>query len=68
MIDCPRRDKWWRPCRFEPRYDLSAAVFPPNVDSLRVSTHALEAFRDSTYAGDVCITCGKTVHPMEQPQ
>jgi hypothetical protein len=64
VTECPRRDKWFRPCRFEARYDLSPVEFPKGLESLKADTATLQTFRHKTYVGDVCVTCGKVVHPM----
>jgi hypothetical protein len=61
-IPCPRRDKWFRGCRFEPRYEEGAAQIgnlqtvdgPDAVDLVR-------AFRPRNYVHDICIVCGKVV-------
>lgn len=66
-MTCPRRDKWVRPCKFEPRFELSAVQFPEGLDSIKVAGPAyLEKFRHQTYRGDVCVTCGRTVHPCDK--
>lgn len=62
---CPRRDKWIRACKFEPRFDLSPVQFPEGMESIRADARTVEKFRSKTYCGDVCVTCGRTVHPME---
>jgi hypothetical protein len=64
MSECERKSAWRRPCRFEPRYDLSPVQFPAGLDKLSASGAVLDRFRSKTYCGDVCVTCGKTVHPM----
>lgn len=63
MSDCPRAGKWLG-CRFEPRFDLSAA----NIDgfeSIRGSVAAFESLRSETYVRDVCVRCGKTIERTE---
>jgi len=67
-MTCERRDKWFRPCKFEPRFDLSPVEFPGSAERIKISTSALEKFRHKTYCGDVCVTCGRTVHPTENRQ
>jgi hypothetical protein len=67
MTDCPRRDKWIRPCRFEERYDVGPVEFPPDVDKIKISVLGLDAFRRKTYVGDVCTTCGRIAHLERQP-
>jgi hypothetical protein len=60
---CPRRDRWIRPCRFEPRYDLGPVEFPAGFNSIEMKTGALDKFRRKTYVGEVCTTCGCVVKP-----
>lgn len=65
---CPRRDKWFRACKFEPRYDLSAPDLG-KFEKITVTGPIVERFRHKTYCGDVCVRCGRTVHPTEgQPK
>lgn len=56
---------WGKPeCRFEPRYDLSAAD-TPGVESIRGGVATVQAwldgYRAKTYVRDVCVKCGKTI-------
>lgn len=58
---CPRRDRWIRGCRFEPRYDLGE----PRVTKVQGlpggTAKIIEASKPRTYVRDVCVTCGRTV-------
>ncbi|UGB24704.1 hypothetical protein LPC10_17360 [Methylorubrum sp. B1-46] len=62
---CPRRDKWFRGCRFEPRYDVptlkmpSMEAFDAFLYGDRVA--ALGALRGEVYVHDLCTRCGKVV-------
>lgn len=60
---CPRLDKWIRPCRFEPRFDLGPVEFPTGLSEIQMKASALDKFRRKTYVGDVCTTCGRVVKP-----
>lgn len=63
-IDCPRRDKWFRGCRFEARYDLSPADLS-GFKSLKGRGSAgvalVNAMRKRTYTRDICVRCGKAM-------
>ncbi len=60
-IPCPRRDKWFRGCRFEPRYDKGVADIE-KVSCRGVSPDVvLEALTPKTYVADICVVCGKVV-------
>ncbi|BAU93330.1 hypothetical protein MPPM_4725 [Methylorubrum populi] len=62
---CPRRDKWFRGCRFEPRYDVGA----PDMTGMGRVRFAdaedagpfYEALKPKTYLHDICVQCGKVV-------
>lgn len=59
---CLRLGKWIGGCKFEPRYDLSAAkpVKMREADAV-TALEVLDRHRDSTYVRDICVTCGRTV-------
>lgn len=63
--NCPRRGKWIRGCRFQPRYDSGKPKGIPEDHlfwynrSDRVS--ALRATAPKTYVRDVCVTCGRVI-------
>jgi len=62
MSECARKNKWVRPCRFEPRYDSephNGAGFE-EITGMRGS-RMIELLTKRTYVRDVCVTCGKTV-------
>lgn len=59
-VECPRRGKLFRGCRFEGRYD--------SRPGMNIHHHAwddpiglLRNSRISTYVRDVCVTCGRTI-------
>ena len=58
---CPRRDKWFRGCRFEPRYDFGPAHGKYNGWDGPELTRATEASKARTYVADICVVCGKVV-------
>lgn len=64
MNECPRKDKWVRGCKFEPRYNLAASTFEPG-GHVKTSAAAIvllaNEYRDRTYIYDVCIRCGRMV-------
>ena len=61
VMDCERKGKWVRGCKFEPRYDLGPADMT-GFESLRsASTSFFETLRKKTYRGDICVTCGELV-------
>lgn len=60
-IDCERKDALIFRCKFEPRYDLSAAKLPGYGEVKTHDKSFLEAFRDKTYVRDVCVRCGRTI-------
>lgn len=62
---CPRRDKWFRGCRFEPRYDKGEPR-EMTADELywfdiTSRVEALRTLCPRTYIHDLCVTCGKVV-------
>lgn len=58
-MECERKNRWWRGCRFQPRYDRK---FPPNLSKTGTSyPDSLEALKEQFYVADVCVTCGKVV-------
>lgn len=61
-FDCPRAGKWIRGCRFEGRFDLSAAT-PVKIGEADVAfvSAVLDRYRTRTYVRDVCTTCGRTI-------
>ncbi len=62
MTDCPRRDAWFRGCRFEPRYDLGEpCVTKVQSPFAGQSAKIIETSKPRTYVRDVCVTCGRTV-------
>lgn len=62
--ECPRKDKWIRGCKFEPRYNLGPSTFDPD-GNLTTTANAVvmiaEKYREKTYIYDVCIRCGRMV-------
>jgi hypothetical protein len=60
---CPRRDRWFRGCRFEPRYDLGGQSRSIQVNAITVDEMValIDATKPKTYVRDVCVTCGRTV-------
>lgn len=62
LNDCPRAGKWFRGCRFEPRYDLgNPAPYEFKSGSSSAVVDVLEATKPKTYVRDVCRTCGHTI-------
>lgn len=62
-MDCDRKGKWVRGCKFEPRYDLGPADITPFKTFKGTGAGSfLEKLRKKTYRGDVCVTCGKLVN------
>lgn len=63
MTDCPRRNAWFRGCRFEPRYDEGPQAIPVTSDGFSSDeiSQIIRAGKPRTYVRDVCITCGRTV-------
>lgn len=69
---CPRRDKWFRGCRFEPRYDVpmedryghramwQSYELHPNPDG-KTCTIKEQPPPTKRYVQDVCVRCGKVV-------
>lgn len=57
---CPRRDRWIRGCRFEPRYDEGESTMGGKGSAGRV-LELVEASKPKTYVRDVCVTCGRTI-------
>lgn len=57
-MECTRKGKFWRGCKFEPRYDR---LFPPTLESLPGYPPALEALKEQVYVCDVCTRCGETI-------
>ncbi len=57
-MDCERKNKWWRGCKFEPRYD---SRLPNGLEMNWGSSSHLEAIKDKTYVADICVTCGKKI-------
>lgn len=54
--DCRYRGRWFG-CKFEPRYD---SVLPPDTGHLSApNADSIEAFKNKTYIGDICIRCGR---------
>lgn len=61
-VPCPRRDRWIRGCRFEPRYDLGPLVTKATpISRLAAGVPLWTTTQTKTYRGDVCVTCGRTV-------
>lgn len=60
MNDCLRIGKLFGGCRFEPRYDKSAADLSASKIDVQ-GRGAIEALRHITYVRDVCIRCGRTI-------
>lgn len=62
---CPRRDKWFRGCRLEPRYDVPEMKMPPAETLSRFlygdMVAAVRALRPRLYVADICTVCGKVV-------
>lgn len=59
---CPRRDRWIRGCRFEPRYDIGKTSCDLNLEGNgRMVQKVIEATKPVTYVRDVCVTCGRTI-------
>lgn len=65
---CQRAGKWFRGCRFEPRYDLGPGVvsdravseaWPSDLPNLHRAT------KPKTYVRDVCVNCGRTIERQE---
>lgn len=61
MAECNRKDKWFRGCKFEPRYDVGAPDLSQFESIARMTSTYLEKFRKQTYVKDVCTTCGKVI-------
>ena len=61
-MDCDRKGKWIRGCKFEPRYDLGPADFSAFTSIKSANSNFAESLRKKTYRGDVCVTCGKLVN------
>lgn len=59
MTDCARKNKWWRGCKFEARYDSKLPDRVANMKNGQPET--IEALKDKTYVADICVTCGKTI-------
>ena len=68
-INCNRRDKWFRGCRFESRYD--EAMPSGNVDLKGLAPGAqikiIGDLKNRRYIHDICVTCGLTVQRPEIP-
>lgn len=65
MTDCQRKTWLGRlACRFEGRYDVTAAHGWGSIKSYGDPLPFLEAHRDKTYVRDVCTRCGKTIERM----
>ena len=56
-MECERKNKWWRGCKFEPRYDSRL----PAIEASWISIPQIEAIKTKVYVADVCVTCGKVV-------
>lgn len=56
---CPLLGKF-RGCKFQPRYDFSAANLTA-MEIYTLSESEAEILRVKTYVRDVCIRCGRTI-------
>lgn len=63
-MECERKNKWWRGCRFEARYDRVFPLHARHIHSILPAT--LEACKETRYVCDVCIRCGKTIERGKQ--
>lgn len=66
QLNCPRIDRWFGSCRFEPRYSVDIPI--KNLEAMGahldlMNEYQLEALSSETYICDVCIRCGKMVKP-----
>jgi hypothetical protein len=62
---CPRRDRWFRGCRFEPRYDTGKPPEPLDLDGRWIMQMPFTEPR--IYVRDVCVTCGRTIERAVKP-
>jgi hypothetical protein len=62
MSDCPRFGKWVKGCKFVARYDTGPSQFEAG-GAIETSVNGIvriaNEFRQITYAGDICVNCGK---------
>jgi hypothetical protein len=58
MVECYRKNKWFRACNFEPRYDFSAPDFAGFKSISNLTPELSESFQKKTYVKDVCTACG----------
>lgn len=69
MSDCPRKNKWFRPCKFVPRYDVVepsqslCATIARQWGTSEIDKELLLVH--TTYVHDICVNCGKIVNPIE---
>lgn len=63
MTECSRKNKWFRGCHFEPRYDVQE----PSDELVRIVSKQWASSSDdkellvvkSTYVHDICTVCGR---------
>jgi hypothetical protein len=66
-VECSRKNKWFRACKFEARYDVqepTTALINMISRQWGVSDYHLDKLTiKETYICDVCVTCGNIVKP-----
>lgn len=69
MTECSRIGKWYRPCRFEARYDIYTPTKElKDIISRQWNTTPTDKDRlleEMVYVQDVCVVCGKVVKRCE---
>ncbi len=67
-VDCERRGKFWRGCKFQAVMDSGEAHPPAIITShtvLALGSDVLDPFRVRTFAALFCVSCGRIISRKE---